>query len=180
MDNEIWKSVKGYEGLYEVSNFGRMKSLSKKVRNGANSYCVRKEIILTGTISNKGYVKVILVKDGQKQQYSVHRIVMMMFVPNPNNMPQVNHLDTNKQNNAVSNLEWCDGSRNMKHACKNGLRDFLKGETHPTAKLSTKEVLEIRRIWDTNMVKIHEIAEIFNITYANAQSIVKRHSWKHI
>ena len=103
MNEEIWKDIIGYEGLYQVSNLGRVKSLERYNRRNIKI----PEKILVGCVNYKGYHKVLLCKDGRQKQYSVHRLVMNAFVPNPNNYPVVNHKDENKLNNNVDNLEWC-------------------------------------------------------------------------
>lgn len=107
MKKEIWKDIKGYEGLYQVSNFGRVKSLV----NNKGQY---REKILNPIIGN-GYYRVRLFKNKQNKLYSVHRLVAEAFIPNPDNLPQVNHRDENKLNNSVDNLEWCDNKFNMNY-----------------------------------------------------------------
>lgn len=98
---EIWKDIPEYEGLYQVSNLGRIKSLPRK---GTHT---TKERIMNFTKSNKGYFIAVLSKDYKKKSFSVHRLVAQAFIPNPNNLPQVNHKDENKENNNINNLEWC-------------------------------------------------------------------------
>jgi hypothetical protein len=102
---EIWKDVIGYENLYQVSNLGRVKSLGN---GGSNS----KERILKACKS-KGYYYVILCKDSKQKNCSVHRLVANAFIPNSDNLPEVNHIDEDKTNNACFNLEWCDRKYNM-------------------------------------------------------------------
>ena len=100
MKKEYWKPVVGYEGHYQVSNFGRVKSLK-----------FGKEKILKQYIRG-GYYYVCLSKNGIIKKYSVHRLVAQAFLDNPNNLPQINHKDENKTNNNVDNLEWCDAKYN--------------------------------------------------------------------
>lgn len=100
---EIWRPVVGFEGTYEVSNLGKVKS-------------VRKGNALTGSHCHGGYIHVILCRKGEKKiTRNVHRIVAEAFIPNPNNLPQINHKDENKLNNRVENLEWCSGTYNMNY-----------------------------------------------------------------
>lgn len=101
MKKEYWKPVVGYEGHYQVSNFGRVKSI--KFGKGR---------ILKPTTNLYGYLFVKLCKDGKVKPFTVHRLVAEAFLPNPDNLPQVNHKDENKQNNIVSNLEWCSAQYN--------------------------------------------------------------------
>ena len=105
---EIWKDIKGYEGLYQVSNLGRIKSLPKWHRNNKNSGYWSKEIILKYGKDKDGYLQVMLTKNKNRRQHKIHRLVAQTFIPNPNNYPVVNHKkEFEKQNNEVDNLEWC-------------------------------------------------------------------------
>ena len=114
---EVWKDVVGFEGLYQVSNFGRVKSLAKKA--GKSS---RDERIKTPIICCSGYAKVNTCKNNDQKQISIHRLVAEAFIPNPENKPCVNHIDGNKLNNHVDNLEWCTQKENVQHAIEHGLR----------------------------------------------------------
>lgn len=100
---EIWKPVVGYEGLYEVSSFGRIKSLDRQVKSGYNSFRLSKGKILKPIKDSKGYYMIQL---GRKNKYALHRLVAKAFIPNPNNHPCINHKDECKTNNKVENLEW--------------------------------------------------------------------------
>lgn len=114
MDNEIWRDIDGYIGLYQVSNYGRVKSLDNyDICNGYKRF--RKGKILKQTNHNQGYKSVNLYKDKKAKTYTVHRLVAQEFLPNPNNLPEVNHKDENKLNNCVENLEWCDKKYNMNY-----------------------------------------------------------------
>ena len=120
--NEVWKDIQGYEGKYQVSNLGRVKSLSRKVFNGAGYYVIN-EKILKPRKTHTGYLRVHLCRDDRY----IHRLVAEAFIPNSNNYSEVNHKDENKQNNRVDNLEWCTREYNLvygsrkdykKHFCK--------------------------------------------------------------
>ena len=102
--NEEWRDIKGYEGLYQVSNLGRVKSL--RYNHSEN------EKILKGFLSNRGYHRVSFYKDGVRKDYSVHRLVAEAFIPNTDNKPCIDHIDTNKLNNKVDNLRWCTNKEN--------------------------------------------------------------------
>lgn len=127
---EIWKDIKDFEGIYQVSTFGRIKRLSRKTINegllGKNKELQLKEIILKPSTITKGYKGITLTKDKKRYPKKVHRLVAEAFIPNPNNKPQINHIDCNKSNNNVNNLEWCTNSENQKHAFKNGLNSSKK------------------------------------------------------
>lgn len=110
--NEEWRDIAGYEGLYQVSNLGRVRSLDRKVQN-RNGLAVKKGKLLKSV--GKQYKKVGLWKDNKGTDVLVHRLVAMAFIPNPLNLPEVNHKDENKHNNAALNLEWCDRLYNARH-----------------------------------------------------------------
>ena len=99
---EIWKDIKGYEGKYQISNLGKVKSLI------GNSKILKPEI-------RTGYYSVSLMKNKKKHYYRIHRLVAEAFIPNPNNLPMVNHKDEDKLNNIASNLEWCDNTYNSQY-----------------------------------------------------------------
>ena len=109
MINEIWKPVKHYEGLYEVSNYGRVKSLLRTVYRPDGCICgYVTEHYMTQHDNGNGYLFVNLWKNNKGKREYVHRLVALAFIDNPKQFPQVNHKDEDKQNNYVDNLEWCD------------------------------------------------------------------------
>lgn len=112
-----WKQIEGYEGLYDVSDSGIIKSLGRITING--KHLINKTI--NGGCYPNGYKFVCLRKNENNKNHMIHRLVAKAFIPNPNNLPCVNHKDGNKQNNNVSNLEWCTCSENLKHALRTGL-----------------------------------------------------------
>lgn len=105
---EIWKDVVGYEGLYQVSNIGNVKSLNWRGLGKPKNLYLKPH--------NKGYLQVELAKDGNKKCYTVHQLVATAFIPNPNNLAQINHKDEDKKNNRVDNLEWCTRSYNAAYS----------------------------------------------------------------
>jgi hypothetical protein len=106
---EIWKPIKSFEGLYEVSNLGRVRSL-------------RRDIIMRTRQRNDGYVSCTLSNCGKVKNKLIHRLVAEAFIPNHKNKPEVNHIDGNKQNNCIRNLQWVTASENQIHSIKIGLR----------------------------------------------------------
>ena len=114
---EIWKDIKGYEGLYQVSNLGRIKRVLFK----NNKTTIIKEKILKYTVKNNGYCKVNLYKNNKQKTYHIHRLVAEAFIPNRDNSLEINHKDGNKKNNCINNLEWITHKENIQHGVKTGL-----------------------------------------------------------
>lgn len=112
---EIWKDIKGYEGLYQVSNFGRVRSIK-----------FGKERILKHSKTQNGYLQVILYDNGRPRCFFVHRLVAEAFIPNPNNLTEVNHKDECKTNNRVNNLEWCDRQYNAEYSLAKTVNQYSK------------------------------------------------------
>ena len=170
MEKEIWKDIPNYEGVYLVSNFGRIKSFRRNWKTN--------ERILAISIWAGGY-RVIKLSDKNRiiKTYKISRLVALTFILNPHNLPEVNHKDGNKLNDEVNNLEWVNRSDNIKHALRIGLFTSRKGEKNSNAKLNNFQVRVIRKINDMYQ---REIAEIFNISRSQIALIRRNGSWKHV
>lgn len=127
---EIWKPIGGYEGLYEVSSFGRVRSVDRMIyHSGFEKKIFRHGKILKPGISKYGYYRVRLSKGDKGTVVSIHRLVGLAFLNNPNNYSQINHKDENKKNNCVNNLEWCDAKYNVNYGTRNQrLSESMKGK----------------------------------------------------
>lgn len=178
LPGEIWKDAVGWEGEYEVSNIGRVRSKSRYVKQ---NYWREGKILIT-CISKLGYEQVPLRTKRMSKNTSIHRLVAQAFIPNPENKPEVNHLDNNRSNNKVENLEWVTKSENLQYSYKTKGRDnvnYMKGEQVKAAKLKEKDIIEIRKMYAEN-IKIKEISEIYKVGISAIHNIITRKRWKHI
>ena len=137
---EVWADVKGYEGYYQVSSLGNVKSLERRVWNKANkSFSNIKGMILKNDIKSKLYYQVGLTKKGCRKSYLGHRLVAQAFISNPENKPQVNHINEIKTDNSVNNLEWVTSSYNINYGKRSDI--VSKKASKPVVKLTLNGVL---------------------------------------
>jgi len=165
--NEIWKDIAGYEGLYQVSNLGRIKSLP---RNGT----INLERFIKPRVDS-GYERVWLSKNNKTKPLKISRLVAMAFISNTYNKPEVNHIDGNKLNNCVVNLEWVTKSENIKHAFYSGLAKPTKEQKH--AKANFVIATQVRMLCKQGIKQI-EIARIFGLSRTIVSNIKLNKSWK--
>lgn len=145
---EVWKDIQGFEGIYQVSNLGRVRNVLffNGGRDKKDPRCKKEVRILTPKKKKDGYLEVHL-SSGKKDFYPVvHRLVAAAFIPNPNNLPQVNHKDENKSNNCVDNLEWCTGKYNLEYGT--GRSRSHNGHKKAILQLD-KETGEVLKIWES-------------------------------
>jgi hypothetical protein len=177
---EVWKDIVGYEGMYQVSNYGNVKSLERVVVRSNGSKMYIKEKLLNKRLNDRGYIEIKLSKNGKSGYAKLHRLVAQAFIPNPENKPQVNHKDTDKENNHVDNLEWNTHSENQKHAHANGLYD-RSGEANSCNKVSEQDVIEIRtrKASGEKLGKVYESYKE-SISKHGFKAIWYGYNWKHI
>lgn len=172
LSNEIWKDIKDFENLYQVSSLGRVKSLQKEVMNYMG-LGIRKEKVLKPRINNSGYEYINLRKFKDPKSFMVHRLVAIAFVENPQNKPQVNHINGIKSDNRLENLEWCTASENVKHSYIKLNRQCFRRE-----KLNKEEVLEIRKMLKLKGNNITNLSLKLNISRTTIWKISKNLSYK--
>lgn len=139
---EVWKDIKGYEGLYQISNLGNVKSLDRKVNAKNNKKRLIKGTFLKLRFNNRNYNIVSLYKNNIQEVRFIHRLVAETFIPNPENKPEVNHIDGDKQNNKIDNLEWCTRTENNKHAWKTGLNKVSDNQKKAAAQSAKKKIFK--------------------------------------
>jgi hypothetical protein len=166
---EIWKDIEGYEGKYQVSNLGRVKSIIFVKATGKIREKLLKPIVVN---KNKRYVRVM-------GNTVIHRLVAKAFIPNPENKPQVNHKNGNKEDNRVENLEWATCSENLKHAFRNNLNSTKKGEESNLATITKDTVLKIRNLFNKGE-GAREVSRLTGVKVRNLYRIKNRETWGHI
>lgn len=163
---EEWRPVSGYEEFYSVSNTGKVRSL-------------RLNIELKPSLSFKGYLRIVLWSPtGTRLTGIVHRLVAQAFIPNPENKPQINHIDCQRSNNHVSNLEWCTPKENTAHMVKLG--NNRVGEQVKWSKLKEEQIIEIRNLYKSSDTSFRKLAKMYGVDQSTINSIVNRETWKHI
>lgn len=172
MKKEQWKIIEECP-IYLISNTGKVKNLK---------YLKTKKYYL-----RRGYKRIDLYDAKNKRclKRSVHRLVAENFIPNPLNKPQVNHIDGDKLNNNIENLEWATAQENTAHAIGAGLTDssktqYLKGEEISSSKITEEEVIKLREMYDSGEFILRELSEHFDLSIATVWHITKRNTWKHI
>lgn len=169
LPGEIWRDIKGFDGEYQVSTKGRVKS-----------FHYHKIFILKQRLNKKGYYSVALYKNGKSRHYRVNRLVAEAFIPNPENKPLVHHRDDNPSNNCVENLEWVTEEENTRYALAAGR--MKTGSAHYRAKFTEEDIRFIR----THYIPRHPIfsaaalAEKYGVYESTIYNILRRKTWKHV
>lgn len=164
---EVFVPIKGYEGSYEISNKGRVRSKMRKGR------------FMKLLLQPSGYYRVGLRGDGPQKSFFVHRLVASHFVENNQDKPQVNHIDGNKLNNDYSNLEWVTPYENYHHARSIGLHESIMAENHCNSKLTNEQVVEIRKRRQQGET-YNSLANHFGMAKQNIYSLCTGKTWRSV
>ena len=189
---EIWKDINGYEGLYQVSNFGNVRSLDRYVigKDGVEKHFKGK--MMAKTKGTDGYCLVRLSKDCIAKTYKIHRLVMTTFKPLDDYTDmEVNHIDCDRTNNRLDNLEWTTHIDNVRHSSKKGHYSKYKGSKYPKSNFTDEQIKIIRTMYKMGWSISQIVFEIYQITssdnrmeysrkYALISNIVRYKTWKHI
>ncbi|MGJ1211954.1 NUMOD4 domain-containing protein [Sphingobacterium multivorum] len=175
---EIWLPVPNYPN-YEVSNLGRVKTLQRAMKSKAGSIAAVNEKIMKGSFSRDGYPIVKISNQFGKKILKVHRLVAMAFIPNPDNKPQVNHINGVKTDNYTDNLEWVTGKENVTHGYQTGLIKASHGESHYLAKVTDEQVLQIRRMRSEDKLTHQAIADLIGVSRSIVTSILSNKTHRH-
>lgn len=171
-EKEIWKDVEDYEGIFKISNKGRLKRVK-------NSHNMPDNNILKGSICMHGYRYYNMKVRGKGKKNKAHRLVAIAFLENPDNLPQVNHIDGNKLNNTAENLEWCDQKHNNRHALATGLRDIDMQQVRNMHKtMAKKQQRKVNQLdLDGDLIKqfdsMNEAADYFGGHSSNIRRVCK-------
>ena len=168
-----WLKIHGLEN-YAISKNGEVLSVQRTVgssnQHGNCLATIRKRLLSPGK-TNHGYLSVVLYQGGKKKTCSLHRLVAKAFIPNPDNLPQINHINGIKTDNRVENLEWCDNSHNQRHAFDNG----LKKPSYGNQKLTQGQINEIRELYLLGKHSYSDLAKKYNVAKSTIARNIKKY-----
>jgi len=170
-NTEIWKPIKGYEGRYEISNFGRVKSLDSRHKK------YHGKIMKPWENSNKKYLYITLRKNNEKKTYAIHTLVLNTFIGENPGGKQCAHYDGNPENNHVENLRWATAKENIDDRKRHGRT--AKGEKQGSSKLDEKSVKTILKLKDKGLSK-YEVGHLACVSYTTIERIWNNESWRHL
>lgn len=183
-ENNGWISVEGYEGVYEINKVGQVRSTERVIYKSNGATQKLKGKMLKTHLNSSGYpvLRLSNLTNGKREMVRLHRLLAEHFIPNPEHKPEVNHIDGNKANFTLSNLEWVTPKENRKHAWDAGLRTrkhlpIHYGENKVNAKLTRYKVKEMKKLRMTGL-SYSEIAKLFSVSKKTAMNAIKNITWK--
>lgn len=181
IQEEIWKSISGYEGLYEVSTLGNVRSIDRIVQSRWGDCKIKGRILKPGA-TKQGYLFVVLCKDGIMKTLRKGRLVALAFIPNPENKPEVNHKKGIKSDDRVTELEWSTPSENVIHARdKLHMNNFFSKRNAPANQILTDaKVIEIRSRYKNEKITQVQLGKEYGVTNAAIYLIIKRKNFSHV
>lgn len=168
LDGELWRNIEDYGSDYQISTFGRIKSSKNRHKK-----------ILAPFVDKDGYLQIALSKNGNVKKFKIHRLVAQAFISNPNAKPQINHIDGNKMNNHVGNLEWCTDRENNRHAIKMKLRTYSRNSNRALTDKQVKWCRSVHIPFDEKFGST-ALAKIFGISQVSMNNLLKRKTYKDI
>lgn len=179
-ETEEWRDIKGYEGYYQVSNMGRVKSLERKIKRSRCGDATIKSKILKLWDTKDYYPYAHLCVCNKRKLIKIHRVIAETFIPNPENKPCINHINGKKNDNRVENLEWCTYSENNFHAFRMGLNNNAKGEMSVNSKLKDDDIIEIKRLYFIEKKSLLEVSLKYGVCKGTIDEIIRCRNWKQI
>jgi hypothetical protein len=184
---EVWKDIPGYEGYYQASSHGNIRSICRTITEKGKRKAIKsyKSILICPMINKNGYRYTALSKENIVKRYRTHRLIAMTFIPNPFMYPEINHKDENKGNNHIDNLEWCTNLYNINYGAginkrsntqKGSIRIDISGENNHNSKLKKENVIKI--FYDVRPIKL--IAQDYNIHFSLVSLIKRKKTWKQV
>lgn len=179
LPNEKWIDIYGYEGLYMVSDLGRIKSIFRQVDGLGGKIHSFPEKLLSHQVDKFGYHRVPLRKNSKAKYLSVHRLVAQHFIPNPFNLPQVNHKKGNKSDNRATEIEWCTASQNKKHSYDELNHARMRGERNGMTKITPEIIKSVKEAYN-KLQSFKLTGNQFGISNTHAWRIVRNKTWEHL
>lgn len=170
---EIWKDIKGFKGFYQISNLGNARSLDRMASNHTGRRLFKSRPLRQIKMRH-GYPGFCLSKRQKQRAFSIHRLLGIHFIPNPENKPEINHINGIKTDYRLENLEWATRLENMRHAFKTGLCNF-SGENSKSAKLTVNQAEEIRSLKGKHTQRV--LAKIYGVNHSTIGAVQRNQTW---